>query len=81
MSFAAPAGAETLNIVVRTGDTDFNTIEGIAATETSLVVVGLTNGTAYNFQVEAVNAGGTSPRSAASNEVTPAVPATSMRFE
>ena len=72
VSFEAPAGADTLNIVVRTGDTEFNTIEGIAATETNLEVVGLTNGTAYNFQVEAVNAGGTSPRSAASNEVTPA---------
>ncbi|MDZ4090979.1 MAG: peroxidase family protein [Arthrobacter sp.] len=80
VSFAAPEGADTLNVVVRTGDTDFTTIEGIAATETNLVVVGLTNGTAYNFQVEAVNAGGTSPRSAASNEVTPAVPAASMRL-
>ncbi|MGO4192206.1 peroxidase family protein [Arthrobacter sp. YAF17] len=74
VSFAAPTGAETLNIVVRTGNTVFKTIEGIASTETSLVVVGLTNGTAYNFQVEAVNAGGTSERSAASNVVTPAAP-------
>ncbi|HSO91440.1 MAG TPA: fibronectin type III domain-containing protein, partial [Arthrobacter sp.] len=73
VTFAAPTGAETLNVVVRTGNSDFRTIEGIAATETSLVVDGLTNGTAYNFQVEAVNAGGTSPRSAASNVVTPAV--------
>ena len=80
VSFAAPAGAETLNIVVRTGNTVVNTIEGIASTETSLVVVGLTNGTAYNFQVEAVNAGGTSPRSAASNVVTPAAAASSMRL-
>ncbi|KUM37169.1 heme peroxidase [Arthrobacter sp. EPSL27] len=83
VSFAAPEGADTLNILVRNGNTVVNTIEGVAATETSLVVVGLTNGTAYNFQVEAVNAGGTSPRSAASNEVTPAapaVPATSMRL-
>ena len=71
VSFAAPAGAETLNVLVRTGETVVNTIEGIAATETSRVVAGLTNGTAYNFQVEAVNAGGTSPRSAASNVVTP----------
>ena len=72
--FAAPAGAESINIVVRTGTTDVRTVEGIAATETSLVVVGLNNGTAYNFQVEAVNAGGTSARSAASNVVTPAAP-------
>ena len=43
-----------------TGNTDVRTIEGIAATETSLEVVGLTNGTAYNFQVMAVNAGGPS---------------------
>ncbi|MDR7081317.1 Ca2+-binding RTX toxin-like protein [Arthrobacter ginsengisoli] len=80
VSFTAPAGADTLNVLVRTGDTVINTIEGIAAAETNLVVAGLANGTAYNFQVEAVNGVGTSPRSAASNEVTPAVPASSMRL-
>ena len=46
VSFAAPDGAESINIVVRTGTTDVRTVAGIAATETSLVVVGLTNGTA-----------------------------------
>jgi Fibronectin type III domain len=39
---------------------------------TSLVVPGLPNGTAVRFQVQAVNAAGTSPFSALSNAVTPA---------
>ncbi len=39
---------------------------------TSLVVTGLTNGTAYTFQVSAVNAIGTGSPSASSNAVTPA---------
>lgn len=41
------------------------------ATASSLNVTGLTNGTAYNFDVRAVNAVGTSPASAKSNTVTP----------
>ena len=76
VSFAAPAGTETLNLLVRDGTTVVNSIQGIAATATSRVVTGLANGTAYTFQVEAVNAGGTSPRSAASNAVTPAAAVT-----
>nr|WP_230209349.1 DUF4082 domain-containing protein [Tetrasphaera sp. HKS02] len=39
---------------------------------TSVAVTGLTNGTAYTFTVSATNAIGTSPESAASNQVTPA---------
>ncbi|HEX4430756.1 MAG TPA: peroxidase family protein [Frankiaceae bacterium] len=64
---------------VRTGATVVRTITGIApgapGTQTR-VVTGLTNGTAYNFRVQAVNAIGTGPLSAASVAVTPAtVPA------
>lgn len=47
-----------------------------AATATSLVVSGLVNGTKYRFQVIAVNIVGSSPPSAASNTVTPALPVT-----
>ncbi len=42
----------------------------------SLVVAGLTNGTAIEFQVSATNAVGTSPLSALSNSVTPVAPVT-----
>jgi len=43
------------------------------ATQTSRVIGGLTNGTAYKFQVRAVNAVGLGPFSADSNTVTPTV--------
>lgn len=41
---------------------------------TSLIVTGLTNGTAYTFVVRAESAFGNSPDSAASNSVTPVAP-------
>lgn len=62
----------SFQVQVRTGTTVVRTITGIAATATSTVVTGLTNGTAYNFRVLAVNARGSGPLSAASNTVTPA---------
>jgi putative cell wall-binding protein len=40
--------------------------------DTSEIITGLTNGTAYTFKVAAVNEAGTGPQSAASSAVTPA---------
>ena len=48
-------------------------VSGVAS---PIVVTGLTNGTAYTFTVKATNINGTGAASAASNSVTPAVPAT-----
>jgi hypothetical protein len=59
-------------VQVRTGATVVRTVTGIAGNATSTVVTGLTNGTTYNFRVQAVNAIGTGVLSAASNTVTPA---------
>ena len=44
-------------------------------TTSPITVSGLTSGTAYTFQVKATNSAGDSPYSAASNSVTPVVPA------
>lgn len=74
VTFTAPANVGGGAI---TGFTVISTPSGITGTGASspITVSGLTNGTAYTFKVFANNAYGPSPLSAASNSVTPALPA------
>ena len=75
LTWAAPANTGNSPITgyrvqVRTGTTVVRNIT-LTGTATSTTVTGLTNGTAYNFRVRAVNAVGQGALSAASNTVTP----------
>ena len=60
--------------VVNAAGVQVGALRAAPAGTTSLVITGLTNGTAYRFQVSATNEVGTSAFSALSNAVTPAVP-------
>jgi fibronectin type III domain protein len=76
VSWTAPAsnGGGTVTgwiLQVRTGATVVRTIP-LTGAATATTVTGLTNGTAYNFRVQAVNAVGAGALSTASNTVTPA---------
>ena len=77
VSWTAPAntGATPLTgfqVDVRTGTTVVRTVSVTPGTANSTVITGLTNGTAYNFVVRAVNSIGAGPDSGPSNTVTPA---------
>jgi hypothetical protein len=79
VSFAASAVGIPSSFNVRVLDqagAQVGALRTAAAGSTSLVVTGLTNGAAFNFQVSATNAIGTSAFSAVSNTVVPAPPAT-----
>jgi Fibronectin type III domain len=58
-------------VVVSNGSTAPNTVTDIPAANISTLLTGLTNGTAYTFQVRAVNLLGLGALSAPSNTVTP----------
>ena len=75
VTFTAPANLGVPAVI--TGYTVTSSPGGITATGTSspITVTGLTTGVAYTFTVTATNATGTGPASAASNSVTPTVPA------
>jgi hypothetical protein len=70
VSFAAPSsnGGDAITGYIVTSNPE--EITG-AGTESPIRVTGLANGTSYTFTVQAVNAVGTGPASAASNSVTP----------
>ena len=75
VSWTAPAGGATVTgyrITPYVGSTaqTAKTITG-SPPATSTTVTGLTSGTTYTFRVEALNASGAGPASAASNAVTP----------
>jgi regulation of enolase protein 1 (concanavalin A-like superfamily) len=73
ISFAAPSdnGGSPVTEYIVTSNPGGITARG---TGTSIIVAGLSNGTAYTFTVRAVNAAGSSMESAASNTVTPYAP-------
>jgi Ca2+-binding RTX toxin-like protein len=76
VSWTAPANTGGLpitgyNVQVRIGAAVQSTI-ALTGTATTTTVTGLTNGTAYNFRVQAVTLAGVSAFSAASPAVTPA---------
>ncbi len=71
----APAGSSITAFDVRVLDANgaqVGALRRVDATTTSLLVDGLTNGTAYRFQIRAVNEAGAGAYSAPSAQVTPA---------
>jgi Ca2+-binding RTX toxin-like protein len=74
VNWTEPAGAVTGSEVEVTtaAGVQVGALRPVAAGVTSLVITGLTNGTAYRFRVRSSNESGTGPFSAFSNTVTPA---------
>jgi Fibronectin type III domain len=70
-AFGSLAGPPVTSFVIVTTPAAVGPITVTPGGTTSRTVTGLTNGTSYTFQVQAVNADGTGPLSAASAPVTP----------
>jgi hypothetical protein len=77
VTYTAPTDLGT-GTVTYTATSSPGSLTGTGASP--ITVSGLTNGTAYTFTVTASTPGGTSPASAASNSVTPAIPAIGAAF-
>lgn len=79
VTFTAPANSGYPTSLTYTVTSSPGGVTGTGASS-PITVSGLTNGTAYTFTVTATNATGTGPASAASNSVTPALPAIGAAF-
>jgi hypothetical protein len=76
VSWTAVSGATSYVVTPYIGSTAQTATNVSGGSTTSTTINGLTAGTAYTFKVQAVNANGTGPASAASNSVTPQASAT-----
>ena len=83
VTYTAPASDGGSAITLYTATSSPGSITGTLATAGSgtITVTGLTTGTAYTFTVKATNVVGQSAASAASNSVTPALPAIGAAYE
>jgi hypothetical protein len=83
VSYTAPASNGGSVITSYTATSSPGSITGTLSQAGSgtITVTGLTTGTAYTFTVRATNAVGTGPASAASNSVTPALPAIGSAYQ
>lgn len=78
VTFTAPSDTGSASITSYIATSSPGGIQGTAASS-PIQVSGLTNGTAYTFQVQATNGAGTGSPSASSNSATPTAPVTGQQ--